>query len=442
MSGDTHRFGPTPGRGPAGPLGRAAVLALVVAALVAAVTLSPAAAGGSVPATAGTPPDLAVGDVSVSGAAVAARHDGTVLLWRSRPYSLTATVGDLPAPAEYRVCALTATAELNCTTATLRPAGTAVELRVPGSVAKSTSGSASDAAASAGDSTDESAVVSLAPGVRNVSVSVTRVGGNETVVVSRLARLRVLVPTADFDGDGLSNRDEREQGTDPAAADTDRDLFDDGTETALGTDPLKRKTAVGFGVTGLFALGVAVGLLYRFGPRLVASLLTRVGAKSESAALASRSDATGRGRTERSEPHAAGQTDGARRTAGTERDATGREASGRGTGAAGRETTPPESTGRRDAGRTDDRGERDPDPSPPLSDEERVLGLLEANDGQLPQSEIVSRTPWSKSKVSRLLARMDAQELVVKINAGRRNVIVLPGEEPEAVQSLGDGDDG
>ena len=74
------------------------------------------------------------------------------------------------------------------------------------------------------------------------------------------------------------------------------------------------------------------------------------------------------------------------------------------------------------------------DASPPSTDEERVLELLEENGGRLPQGEIVCRTPWSKSKVSRLLARMDVQDRIVKIRAGRENIIVLPGEEPAAVQ--------
>lgn len=74
----------------------------------------------------------------------------------------------------------------------------------------------------------------------------------------------------------------------------------------------------------------------------------------------------------------------------------------------------------------------DPDADVPklLSDEEHVVRLLEANDGRLGQSEIVSLTPWSKSKVSRLLARMDARGEVVKVSTGRRNAIFVPGEEP------------
>lgn len=67
-------------------------------------------------------------------------------------------------------------------------------------------------------------------------------------------------------------------------------------------------------------------------------------------------------------------------------------------------------------------------PDPP--DEEVVRDLLEANGGRLPQADLVRRTEWSKSKVSRLLARMDDAGEVTKIDIGRGNVIAIPGEEP------------
>ncbi|ELZ10973.1 hypothetical protein C479_09188 [Halovivax asiaticus JCM 14624] len=79
-------------------------------------------------------------------------------------------------------------------------------------------------------------------------------------------------------------------------------------------------------------------------------------------------------------------------------------------------------------------------PSRPLTDFERVVRLLEENEGKLPQSEIVARTPWSKSKVSRLLTRMNDNDQVRKVNAGRQNIIVLPGSEPDEPHVLPDGD--
>jgi hypothetical protein len=46
----------------------------------------------------------------------------------------------------------------------------------------------------------------------------------------------------DRDGDGVSDRDERRAGTDPASADTDADGIKDGEERRLGTDPLALDT--------------------------------------------------------------------------------------------------------------------------------------------------------------------------------------------------------
>lgn len=94
--------------------------------------------------------------------------------------------------------------------------------------------------------------------------------------------------------------------------------------------------------------------------------------------------------------------------------------------------------GRSDGGVTvtdpDSHVDTDADVPELLSDEEHVVRLLEANDGQLGQSEIVALTPWSKSKVSRLLTRMDDRNEVVKISTGRNNVIFVPGEEPAGLK--------
>jgi hypothetical protein len=48
--------------------------------------------------------------------------------------------------------------------------------------------------------------------------------------------------SADRDGDGLSNADERRLGSELDRADTDGDTLDDGEEVALGTDPLDADT--------------------------------------------------------------------------------------------------------------------------------------------------------------------------------------------------------
>lgn len=78
-----------------------------------------------------------------------------------------------------------------------------------------------------------------------------------------------------------------------------------------------------------------------------------------------------------------------------------------------------------------------PDPVPPgmLSDEDRVLQLLRQENGRLPQNEITEMTDWSKSKVSRLLSRMEDEGAIQKINVGRQNIIALEDAVPESAKS-------
>lgn len=64
-------------------------------------------------------------------------------------------------------------------------------------------------------------------------------------------------------------------------------------------------------------------------------------------------------------------------------------------------------------------------PSELLSDEGEVVRLLVANQGRLRQHEIADETEWSKSKVSRICSRMDADGTIEKASVGRENVISL-----------------
>jgi uncharacterized membrane protein len=70
-----------------------------------------------------------------------------------------------------------------------------------------------------------------------------------------------------------------------------------------------------------------------------------------------------------------------------------------------------------------------------LSDNDRVLLLLQDNDGRMRQANIVHQTDWSKSKVSMVLSEMDDEDLITKLRIGRENIISIAGDEPEAARS-------
>jgi hypothetical protein len=70
-----------------------------------------------------------------------------------------------------------------------------------------------------------------------------------------------------------------------------------------------------------------------------------------------------------------------------------------------------------------------------LSDEERVVTLLESNGGRMKQVDIVENTNWSKSKVSMLLSDMEDEEIISRLRVGRENIVSLSGHEPDAAGS-------
>jgi uncharacterized membrane protein len=70
-----------------------------------------------------------------------------------------------------------------------------------------------------------------------------------------------------------------------------------------------------------------------------------------------------------------------------------------------------------------------------ISDNDRVLLLLQDNDGRMRQANIVHQTDWSKSKVSMVLSEMDDEDLITKLRIGRENIISIAGDEPEAARS-------
>ncbi|WP_267642371.1 DUF7343 domain-containing protein [Haloarchaeobius amylolyticus] len=187
---------------------------------------------------------------------------------------------------------------------------------------------------------------------------------------------------ADTDGDGLDDAREKALGTDPTVADTDGDLLSDETEANLGTDP----TSV---VSPLLYVVLLVAIL-------VAGRLVYTGRVDSASARAVASQYLG---DEDDQPE------------------TGVE-----TGQVEDRMAPPQES---------EQVGPEPPSTPVLTDEERVRQILRENGGRLQQKEIIEQTDWSKSKVSRLLSKMESEGEVRKISVGRENLITLPDEEPE-----------
>ena len=70
-----------------------------------------------------------------------------------------------------------------------------------------------------------------------------------------------------------------------------------------------------------------------------------------------------------------------------------------------------------------------------LSNEDCILSLLADHEGKVEQATIVEETGWSKSKVSRVLSQMEDDELIVKIDVGRGNLVTDPELVPEGVMT-------
>ncbi|MFD1512717.1 helix-turn-helix transcriptional regulator [Halomarina rubra] len=178
----------------------------------------------------------------------------------------------------------------------------------------------------------------------------------------------------DTDDDGLRDGEElNNYETNPTKPDTDGDGIPDGQEVEQGSDP-----AEGVGNTGLDVNGLpmVLGLLVAYA--LLVGAIIWVGRTRDDAPAAPEHVPTD------------GGSDGGETVAAT-----------------------PE----------------------PMTNEDRIRQMLDANDGRIRQADIVEQTDWSKSKVSRLLSKMEADGEVRKISIGRENLIARPGDEPESARS-------
>jgi hypothetical protein len=179
----------------------------------------------------------------------------------------------------------------------------------------------------------------------------------------------------DTDGDGLTDGEEINQwGTNPLVSDTDGDGVSDGVEVERGSDPAP-DSSQRLDVDGV---PMVAGVLVAYA--LLVGAIVWVGRGSEEGGI---------------EP-APAPTDGG--DAGGDGEAV---------------TVAPE----------------------PMTNEDRIRQMLDANEGRVRQADIVEQTDWSKSKVSRLLSKMESDGEIRKISIGRENLIARPGDEPESARS-------
>ncbi len=111
-----------------------------------------------------------------------------------------------------------------------------------------------------------------------------------------------------------------------------------------------------------------------------------------------------------------------------------------GGGAAGAEPDPPAPAPAPDDG--DEPAEPAPAPPPELlSNEERVLGLLEDHGGRIKQQEVVTELDWTEAKTSQVVSGLREEGDIEVFRIGRENVLALDEEGSEA-DGTERGDDG
>ena len=81
-----------------------------------------------------------------------------------------------------------------------------------------------------------------------------------------------------------------------------------------------------------------------------------------------------------------------------------------------------------------------------LSNEERVLRLLERNGGRIKQQEVVQELGWTEAKTSQVVSGMRDEGTIDGFRLGRENVLTLPdvdqGPAPDDGEDGEDGEDG
>jgi hypothetical protein len=129
-------------------------------------------------------------------------------------------------------------------------------------------------------------------------------------------------------------------------------------------------------------------------------------------------------------------------TSGSGGDAT---VTGGTTGESGTATGGPEATAATgvadpDGETSDDSGDEDAIDEELLSNEERVLRVLEDNGGRAKQQEVVEALDWTEAKTSQVVSGMREEGTIDGFRLGRENVLTLPDEDLDPTDSGPDGD--
>jgi hypothetical protein len=66
-----------------------------------------------------------------------------------------------------------------------------------------------------------------------------------------------------------------------------------------------------------------------------------------------------------------------------------------------------------------------------LSNEERVLQLLEERGGRVKQQEVVAELDWTEAKTSQVVTQLRNEDRIDVFRIGRENVLALPDEDAE-----------
>ncbi|XVH33863.1 DUF7343 domain-containing protein (plasmid) [Haloferacaceae archaeon DSL9] len=224
--------------------------------------------------------------------------------------------------------------------------------------------------------------------VLTATVTGDPLGSEETVQTE--TTIHVLSKSDDHSASGLSNEDELLYGTDFTDADTDGDGLSDGSEiNTYGTDPLSRDTS-GNGISDGMEVLIGTNPTNPLTPPIFIVVLAfpiGIGVLLARILTPSSNDQPAQSGSGAPTPDLAGS--------------------------APQQPRPGNS------------GSAEP---AIITDEDRVIRLLRQNGGRVPQREIVASTEWSKSKVSRLLSRMEEDGHLTKVTLGRENLIVLGDE--------------